>query len=289
MQQRAIEVSGGGGVRLAARVFDGPEPGAPELLLHHGLASSQHIWDLMLPVLTRRYRVVTFDARGHGRSQKPTSGYGFDRVVADALAVGRAARLRRPVMVGHSWGAMAALELAATHPRALSGVVLVDGGITRMADGLDWATARQRLAPPHLEGMPEDEFRGMIRTFFADAVHVTPDVEDIVMSVMRVRSDGTIAPYLSRANHMRILRAIYEQDPSALHARLRVPTLAILAHRGGDPDWDAAKRASVRSVQRVAAGRPLTVRWMEGIHDLPLQHPAALATRIDRWAAPVVG
>ncbi len=284
-----MHVSGEGGVRLSVRLFEGPGADAPSLLLHHGLASSQHIWDLMLPALTRRYRVATYDARGHGASQKPSSGYGFDHVVADALAVTRASGLRRPVIVGHSWGAMTALELVAAHPRAVSGAVLVDGGITRMADGMDWATAKQRLAPPHLAGLPAEEFRGMIRTFFADAVHVTPDVEDIVMSVMRVRPDGTIAPYLSRANHFRILRAIYQQDPLRSFARLRVPMLAILAHRGGDPGWDEAKRTAVERVRRVAQGRPLTVRWMEGIHDLPLQHPSALAARIDRWVAPVVG
>jgi pimeloyl-ACP methyl ester carboxylesterase len=282
-------VSGDGGVRLSVRVFESPNEGAPGLLLLHGLASSQRIWDLMLPPLTRRYRVVTYDARGHGLSQKPSSGYGFDHVVADALAVSRATHLRRPVIVGHSWGAMTALELAVAHPRAISGAILIDGGITRMADGMDWATAKQRLAPPHLAGLPAAEFRGMIRTFFADAVHVTPDVEDIVMSVMRVRPDGTIAPHLSRANHLRILHAIYGQEPAESYARLRVPLLAIVAHRGGDPGWDEAKRTAVRRLREFARDRPLTVRWMEGIHDLPLQHPSALAARIDRWADSVVG
>ncbi len=201
MQERAIEVAGDDGVRLSARAFDPPSAEAPGLLLMHGLASSQHIWDLMLPRLTRRFRVVTYDARGHGRSGKPTSGYGFPHVVADARAVIRGTGLGRPMIAGHSWGAMVALELAAGHPRAIAGAVLVDGGVTSLREHMDWPTAKERLAPPKLIGMPATQFRGMIRTFFADAVHVTPDVEDIVMSVMRVRADGTIAPYLSRANH----------------------------------------------------------------------------------------
>jgi len=124
-------VVGSDGVRLAVRTFPGPSTDAPTVVLHHGLASSQHIWDLMLPALSRTFRVVTFDARGHGRSAKPDSGYGFDHTVADTMAVLRATRARRPLLIGHSWGAMVALELAARHPRALSGVVLVDGGITR--------------------------------------------------------------------------------------------------------------------------------------------------------------
>lgn len=102
MQERWTTVSGDGGVRLAVRVLDGPAPVAPRLLLHHGLASSQRIWDLMLPHLIRRFRVVTFDARGHGRSAKPTAGYGFAHVTRDARAVIRTTGLRRPWVVGHS-------------------------------------------------------------------------------------------------------------------------------------------------------------------------------------------
>jgi pimeloyl-ACP methyl ester carboxylesterase len=278
MQEGVMQ--GADGVLLATRTFEGP-PGAPTLVLHHGLASSQHIWDLMLPALSRRHRVVTFDARGHGRSSKPGSGYGFDHTVADALAVVRTSG-GRPILVGHSWGAMVGVALAAEHPRAVAGTILIDGGIGRMRDGFtSWAEAKEALAPPHLAGMPLDEFRAMIPMFFGDAVEVTPDVERIVLAVMRVGADGTIRPRLSRANHMRILHSIWEQDPIALHARLRVPALAILA-RGGDPAWDARKRAGVHAILR--AGSPTTISWMDGIHDLTLQHPTALARRIGAFA-----
>jgi pimeloyl-ACP methyl ester carboxylesterase len=278
---------GDGGVRLSARVFDPPRSGARGLLLLHGLASSQRIWDRLLPRLTARFRVVTFDARGHGRSTKPDHGYGFDHVVADALAVSRGARLVRPIVAGHSWGAMVALEAAARHPRSVAGAVLIDGGVVRMRDDLPWAAAKERLAPPHLVGMPLDEFRGLMRTFMADAVEVTPEVEAQVLSVMRVRADGTIAPRLTRSNHFRILRAIWEQDPYDLWARVTVPTLAIVAH-GSDPQRDATVRRSLERIRGLTRGRPMSVGWMRGIHDLPLQHPDALARRIERFSRTAV-
>ena len=277
---------GAGGIRLAVRTFPGPALDAPTAVLHHGLASSQHIWDLMLPGLTRRFHVVTFDARGHGSSAKPAAGYGFDHTVADAMAVLRATRARRPLLVGHSWGAMVALELAARHPQALGGVVLVDGGIARMRDGFaSWHEARAALSPPHLAGTPVEEFRAMIPMFFGDAVEVTPDVEEIVLAAMRVRPDGTIRPRLRRANHLRILHAIWEQDPPALHARLKTPALAILA-RGGDASWDARRSRAVTALR--AAGSPTRTAWMDGIHDLPLQHPHVLARRIGAFAQTAV-
>lgn len=271
---------------LAVRDHETPSTSARGLLLHHGLASSQRIWDLMLPRLTRRFRIVTYDARGHGLSAKPPNGYGFDTVVADARAVIRATQLRWPLIAGHSWGAMVALELAARHPRAVRAAVLVDGGISALREGRDWATVKRELAPPHLAGMPVDEFRLMMRTLLGDAVEVTPQIEEIVLSVMHVDRRGRIRPRLSRANHLRILRAIWLQDPDAELARLSVPTLALLARGGGDPEWDERKRRAAKRVAR--SGAPIRISWMEGIHDLPLQHPDTLARRVERFAEQLV-
>jgi pimeloyl-ACP methyl ester carboxylesterase len=279
---REIQVAGAGGVRLAVRDHPHPSPSAPGLLLHHGLASSQRIWDLMLPRLSRRFRVVTFDARGHGMSAKPSSGYGIETVVADALAVIRTTRLRRPIVTGHSWGATVALDLAARHPRSVAGAVLVDGGLSSLRETMDWPTVKEQLAPPRLAGMPVEEFRGMIRTFLGGAVEVTPEIEGIVVSVMHVDRRGRIRPRLSRANHLRILRAIWLHDLDAALARLSVPTLAVLARGAGDPDWDARKRRAAERARH--SGAPIRISWLEGIHDLPLHHPDELAGRIERFS-----
>jgi pimeloyl-ACP methyl ester carboxylesterase len=278
-------VIGADGVRLATRSAARP-PDRPTYVLHHGLASSQHIWDLTVPALARDATVVTFDARGHGESSKPSSGYGFEHTVADAVAVLRSTRRKRPILVGHSWGAMVALEVAARKPSSVSGVVLIDGAVSAMRDGFgSWAEAREALAPPQVAGTPADEFRAMIPRFFGDAVDVTPDVVDIVMAVMRVNRAGRIRPRLTRANHMRILRAIWEQDPIRMHAGLRVPALAILA-ASGDPDWDTRKQQGVRALHD--AGAATKVTWMEGIHDLPLQHPRGLVKRVRAFARTAV-
>lgn len=286
MEERWFDVAGDGGVRLRARQIAGASNDAPTLLLHHGLASSQRIWDLMLPGLARRFRVVTYDARGHGLSAKPSSGYRFDHVTGDALAVIRAARLRRPVVVGHSWGADVALALAADRPRAVSGVVLVDGGVFRMRNSFaTWEEAKRQLAPPLLAGTPLEAFRASLTRW--SPVPLTPEVEAIFLSIMRVDGRGRIHPRLSRPNHFRILRAIWDQDAVTLHARLRVPTLAILAHGSADgAAFDAAKHEAVERLK--AAGSPATFEWVEGIHDLPLQQPELLVRRITRFAASAV-
>jgi pimeloyl-ACP methyl ester carboxylesterase len=286
MQERWFDVAGDGGVRLRAREVAGPSSEAPALLLHHGLASSQRIWDLMLPSLTHHFRVVTYDARGHGLSAKPSSGYGFTHTRADALAVIRTARLRRPAIVGHSWGAMVGLDVAAEGPRSVSRAILIDGGIFPMRDNFaTWAEAKRALAPPVIAGMPVERFRSNIVRHLP--VTVTPAIEEMVLSLMRVDRGGRIHPRLSRANHFRILRAIWDQDVLDLHRRLSIPTLAILAHGSESAAaFDAAKRDGVARLR--AAGSPARISWMEGIHDLPVQHPGALATRIRRFVGAAV-
>jgi hypothetical protein len=147
---------------------------------------------------------------------------------------------------------------------------------------MDWPTVKEQLAPPRLAGMQVDVFRAMIPTFLDGAVEATPQVEDIVLSVMRVDRRGRIRPRLSRANHFRILRAIWLHDPDAALARLSVPTLAVLAHGAGDPGWDERKRRAAARAR--GSGAPVRISWLEGIHDVPLQHPGALAGRIERFS-----
>ncbi len=275
-----------GDVRLYVR--DRPV-GETSALLVHGLASSSRIWDLVAPRLERAgVRAVAYDQRGHGRSSKPSHGYGFAHTSGDAAAVIRRLRLRRPLAVGHSWGANVVLELAVRHPRSVRGAVLVDGGFLNLRDRFDWPTAREVLAPPDIRGVPLEEFLGWVRRDLGRMLDVTPELEEIVLSLMRVDAEGRIHPRLSRANHLRILRALWEQDARGLLRRVRVPTL-VLAVRSPPGSTDSAgfleeKRRAAASVR--AIGDPVRFEWIDGIHDVPLQRPAAVARRIVRALGP---
>jgi pimeloyl-ACP methyl ester carboxylesterase len=285
--ERTLDVHADG-VRLAAREWPGDGPG---VLLLHGLASSSHIWDLVAPRLAPALRVIACDQRGHGRSSKPSAGYGFERTSADALAVIRASRLRRPLVVGHSWGANVALELAVRNPREVAGAVLVDGGFLSLRDRMDWPTTKGRLAPPDLKGTPLHEFLEMIRYFLHGQIEITPEVEAVFLSLMRVDREGNIHPRLSRANHLRILRALWEQDAVALLRRVRVPTLVLAVRSAPDvPDSAGFMQEKERAAGVVRAiGEPVRFEWIDGVHDVPLQRPRAVASRIRRFATQTVG
>ena len=139
------------GVTLHCRDWGGD---GPPVLLLHGLASTCRIWDLTAPLLARRFAVLAIDQRGHGQSGKPDSGYDFATVGQDAAAVLQAKGIQRPLLVGHSWGADVALELAAAQPGLARGLCFIDGGMIEPA--ARYATleeARRQMAPPDFSGV----------------------------------------------------------------------------------------------------------------------------------------
>jgi pimeloyl-ACP methyl ester carboxylesterase len=128
-----------------------------DFLLVHGLASNARTWDLVAAKMSDAgHHVVAVDQRGHGLSDKPETGYGFDDVCTDLTALIDALSLRTPVVCGQSWGGNVVLELAARWPEVMSGLVMVDGGFIDLsgAPGVTWEQIAVDLKPPPLAGTP---------------------------------------------------------------------------------------------------------------------------------------
>jgi hypothetical protein len=73
---------------------------------------------------------------------------------------------------------------------------------------MDCPTARERLAPRDLKGTPVHESLETIRYVQGGRIEITSEVESVFLSLMRVDPHGNIHSRLSRANHLRILRAL---------------------------------------------------------------------------------
>lgn len=98
---------------------------APVLFLH-GLTSNGACWMLLARDLQDRYDIIMPDARGHGRSAVPPSGYGVEDHAADVLALIDTLALDRPVIIGHSMGGLIAALVAAQAPERIRGLFLED-------------------------------------------------------------------------------------------------------------------------------------------------------------------
>ncbi len=96
----------------------------PPIVLVRGLARSHRYFEPIVPYLARYFRVILFDNRGSGRSDRPAGPYSSDQMADDVVAVMDAAGARSAWILGMSLGGMIALDTARRHPRRVSGLVL---------------------------------------------------------------------------------------------------------------------------------------------------------------------
>jgi 3-oxoadipate enol-lactonase len=94
---------------------DGPA-GAPVVVLSNSLGATRAMWDPQVPALAERFRVITYDTRGHGDSPAPVGPYTLDDLVDDVVALLDRVGARRAHVVGLSLGGMTAMRLAAREP-----------------------------------------------------------------------------------------------------------------------------------------------------------------------------
>ncbi len=98
----------------------------PPVVLLHGLAGNGTCWTLLARALERDYDVIMPDARGHGISGVPESGYRYEDHASDVIGLIHALNLASPVLLGHSMGGMTAAVVAGRSPRLLRGLILAD-------------------------------------------------------------------------------------------------------------------------------------------------------------------
>jgi pimeloyl-ACP methyl ester carboxylesterase len=105
--------------------------GAKTVIFVHGWTCDSTSWASQVPVLSRKYRVVTLDLPGHGRSQAPPDGKFSMELFARAVeSVRRSVGASKVVLVGHSMGTPVIRQYARDYPRRVAGLVLVDGLIS---------------------------------------------------------------------------------------------------------------------------------------------------------------
>lgn len=111
------------GVRL--HYVEQGDPNGPPVILLHGYSDSWVSYAPVLPLIDRKYHVYVPDQRGHGDSDRPTSGYTFPDFAGDVIAFMNAKGLKKATIVGHSMGSFVAQHVAAMAPERVEKLVLV--------------------------------------------------------------------------------------------------------------------------------------------------------------------
>jgi pimeloyl-ACP methyl ester carboxylesterase len=128
----AVETNG-----LSLHYLDWGGDATVPAIAFHGFALNCHSWDEVAPALLQRVRLLAFDQRGHGLSDRARriEDYSRDAMVADIEGIVHALELDRPVVLGHSMGGMNAMTFAGRHPDRVRALVLVDVGPEIRVDG----------------------------------------------------------------------------------------------------------------------------------------------------------
>ncbi len=180
------------GVRVAWERYG---DGSPTILLlpTWSIIHSRH-WKAQIPFLARHFRVVTFDGRGNGRSDRPQTSRAYDgsEFVADAVAVLDATGTDRAVIAGLSMGGGYALRVAAEHPDRVLGAVFIGPAVD--VGGVEWDLARRQHSFEDVVESDEAwarynahawrrDWRGFTEWFFGHVFsepHSTKQIEDCV-------------------------------------------------------------------------------------------------------------
>ncbi|HEX7786695.1 MAG TPA: alpha/beta fold hydrolase, partial [Methylomirabilota bacterium] len=152
-----------GSVTLAVEQWPGPvpAPAGSAIVCIHGLTANHVCWASVADVLSPAHRLIAYDLRGRGESDKPARGYSLAHHGEDLEGLLDHFGLRKAVLIGHSLGAHIALRFAATRPARVSKLVLVDGGLDVRAEVLD--SLRPAINRLGVEFPSLDAFLGFIR------------------------------------------------------------------------------------------------------------------------------
>jgi len=146
---------------IACRGWNLAATDLPGIVLVHGFRAHARWWDHVAPALAETHRVVALDLSGMGDSDRRAS-YSRAQHGREALGAARAAGIERPIVIAHSYGAIASLLLCAQSPNAVRRIIVLDGALPIPGDeghmiptpperrypDRESAIARFRLSPP---------------------------------------------------------------------------------------------------------------------------------------------
>jgi pimeloyl-ACP methyl ester carboxylesterase/predicted glycosyltransferase len=218
------------GVRIFYEVYGEGEP-TVLLMPTWSIIHSRH-WKMQIPYLARHCRVVTFDGRGNGNSDRPTEPAAYDEreFAADALAVMDATATPSAVIVSLSLGAHRALLLAGEQPDRIDGAVFICPAVP-----LGEPVAARAVVQRWDEELDTDEgwakynrwswlrdYRGFLEFFFSQMFtepHSTKPIEDCVGWGLETTPETLITGEFGRALEL--------EEAQELAAQLRCRVLVI--------------------------------------------------------------
>ncbi len=249
--------------------IDMGDPQGPPVVLIHGYTDNARDWVPLIPYLSRKFRLIVVDLRGHGRSDKPECCYARIDFAYDIKLMLDALHIARADVVGHSLGSMITQVLAEQWPERVRNVVLVSStggpraGSLPKKPALDYAAEIRKLKEPI---DPDSPF--MI-AWWDSPKPVNPDF------IRRQRRDAANIP-------LAVWLAVLDQGANAADLQRNLPKLkapALLIWGSDDPIMEEEVRQTLREALPSA-----TVKVFDGLGHNPFwEDPQAVAAVINKF------
>jgi 3-oxoadipate enol-lactonase len=204
------------GVELAYR-FDGPE-NAHVVMMSNSLMSNYGMWDVTVPALTDRYRVLRCDTRGHGRSGTTPGPYSIEMLADDAIGLIDQLGIRRVHFVGLSMGGMIAQQIGARYADRVYSLSLCDTA-SEMPPRSIWEERFLTVQTKGIAGLLDV----MIQRWFTPPF-IARD-PDTIEKVRRMISATPVEGYFACAS------AVRDMAQTTMLLRVKSPTLILVGRQ----------------------------------------------------------
>jgi pimeloyl-ACP methyl ester carboxylesterase len=202
--------------------------GGPTLVLAPGLTANAHFFETLLGHLAPRLRVLAFDLRGRGLSDKPEQGYTMADHAADMIGAWDALGLDRIVMGGHSFGGLLTFFLAAHHPERIARTVIIDAPAEVDPGILD--QIKPTLDRLEVSFPSWDEYLARIKSMpYYDDWEWDPALDVYYRSDVEDLPDGTLRARCRPAHIRQAIEGVLEIDWPGLVVQMQQPALFIRA------------------------------------------------------------
>ena len=225
------------------------------LLFIHGLGSSTRDWEFQVQEFSKLYKVITFDLRGHGQSDKPAGPYKMSMFAADTVGLLKALGIENPHIVGLSLGGGVAFQMAVDASLPIKSLVIVNSTPELLIRTLkDRLMVWQRIAIVNLLGMRK------MGEVLSKRLFIKPEQEGIRQVFADRWAKNDQRAYLNS------MRALVGWSVSARIGSISCPTLIISA----DQDYSPISVKEAYTAQ--IPGAQLAV-IPDSRHATPVEHP----------------
>nr|TFG52515.1 MAG: 3-oxoadipate enol-lactonase [Hyphomicrobiales bacterium] len=173
--------AGSNGIEFHYNV-EGPED-APWLIFSNSLATDVSMWDQQIAALKTKFRIFTYDQRGHGETDVPAGAYNFDMLAADVIGLMDALSIARAHFCGLSMGGITGQALIQKYPERFDKLIICDcAAASNPAGAAQWA---ERIADAKQGGMDALVDITVGRWFSPEALENNAPVVDKVRQMIR--------------------------------------------------------------------------------------------------------